>query len=757
MESRPQKHKNLRFALRVAWLLTKGFAAVFAVLALLAGGLLYFSPRILDAERVRAGLLSRLQERLGRPVLIQRLILTPQGLKLHGVKIMGETADEPPILEGDHALLTVRLAPLLMRRVELKNARLSSPRIRLRRGADGKWNFSDILRKLTVQPAGPPPGLLTPVALAAERFTIEDGRLEVEDAAHGARAEIERFTLSVDDFSLKDAFSFALSFDNQSTISSRTLTASLSAQGEASLAGLDPAGAFVKASELEITVDGRTVRGSGGLIGLQPPTLDVELLAPALGPEVWLSYLRRPLAVSFPPGRWKARLRFEEPKLAVVERFQLTAGPLSAEATGQLDMRGELARVEAQVWVSTFPLSSVAAFYPKAERYALKGSAWGRAVLSGDRERLALHEASLGVRGLSARLKHGLISGGDADLEATRDFNVLALRVRKGAGESFSNTVADLSFWARVSRRDLSLDGVSMRWNGERLRARARVVDLSNPKEVSVSAALDRLHWEKTQELVAGYLAVITTGTTQAAQARAEGKPWVKIFKYVIPRRFPDTIGRLRVGEVTHKNFSFSNTDLLWDIRGVDPTLKKAGGDLWVGFGPGRISDIEAVQDSHKFLRIVFLPYVYMHKMNKLSAFSAATAYPKTLDFARIEGEYGVSQGIVTTRFFSVDSPQLKAHADGTADFGRERVDMGILTRLTSYNYPLPEWWVDESGRPAIAFRVKGDLGNPDLEPRLNKMGSDEIETSVEDGRKKAKARFGAVEKLENLLEEGKK
>ena len=35
---------------------------------------------------------------------------------------------------------------------------------------------------------------------------------------------------------------------------------------------------------------------------------------------------------------------------------------------------------------------------------------------------------------------------------------------------------------------------------------------------------------------------------------------------------------------------------------------------------------------------------------------------------------------------------------------------------------------MDELGRPAIGFRVKGNLSSPDLEPRLNKMKSDEIE-----------------------------
>jgi hypothetical protein len=91
------------------------------------------------------------------------------------------------------------------------------------------------------------------------------------------------------------------------------------------------------------------------------------------------------------------------------------------------------------------------------------------------------------------------------------------------------------------------------------------------------------------------------------------------------------------------------------------------------------------------------------------------------------------------------------AYAEGTADFGREIVDMNILTRLGSFDGTLPEWWVDEKGRPAIGFRVKGDINKPDLEPRFKKIGETEIEKEVEEGRARAKKRFIALEKLQTL------
>ena len=63
----------------------------------------------------------------------------------------------------------------------------------------------------------------------------------------------------------------------------------------------------------------------------------------------------------------------------------------------------------------------------------------------------------------------------------------------------------------------------------------------------------------------------------------------------------------------------------------------------------------------------------------------------------------------------------------------------------------MPEWWVDELGRPAIRFRVKGNLNLPELEPRLSKMASDEIEKAVSRARAKAKQRRSVLDKLRKL------
>ena len=54
-------------------------------------------------------------------------------------------------------------------------------------------------------------------------------------------------------------------------------------------------------------------------------------------------------------------------------------------------------------------------------------------------------------------------------------------------------------------------------------------------------------------------------------------------------------------------------------------------------------------------------------------------------------------------------------------------------------------------GRPAIGFHVRNDLNKPDLDPRLSKMGANEIERAVGDCKARSKLHQGALAKARDL------
>lgn len=724
--------------------LLRGFGWTFVVLVVLVTGLALYAHKALSPEKARLILIAQLQAVLNREVTIERVILTPRGIKIRGLRVRGRMVGSDDLLACDTALATIKLKALLERRVELDAVRLESPRISIVRDEAGVWAISDLFTSTAAARRS-----ALPFDLAAAETRIENGVLRVDDRLRLRKISFEGLTARVDDFALARPFPASVSFTNSVSFGTRTVTAAVSAEGVLDLMGLNWSSATARADALRVTVDGTELSGEAEVRSFLRPRIAFGVGVPALGPAEWRRHFGREWPLSLPAGRVSGAVFVPESSRVEVERLEARAAGGRFVAEGSMLLAVSTPSLRASVRVEDIDLAQAGAWTPSWARRELKGRLTGRLSVAGWPGRLQAEGGELALKGFGGKFTRCRVDGLDGYGWAADEFAVARATVSAGRVSAFENVFDALSGSASLRKQNLDLERLSVRWGDSTLKLKGRVERISDPKEVVLAGNLDRLVWEDGQRLVNSFIASVSTHS--AVPGNLE-RTWVRVFKYAIPRRFPDTVGRVQIGEVKQANFWCKNVDLLWSLRGVTPALDAVSGEARLRLGSGRVADIPAVQDSHKILRIIFLPFIFMHKMNSLAVLSAATAYPKTLDFMAIEGEYAVSRGVAATRYFHVDSGQLIAYAEGDADFGREKVDMNILTRLTGYRGAgLPEWWTDEQGRVAIGFRVKGSLASPELEPRFTKIGSDEIESKVQEGRARAKKRFEALEKLKTL------
>ncbi len=720
---------------------------LFLVAVLLAAGLGAYAYRRFSPEDARRLAAEQLTALLHREVTIERLVLSPHGLKVLGLRVRRGRGDvEGDLLTCDSALVTIRLHPLLKRRLEFNTVVLQSPQISLSRNAEGNWNLAEVFGSTAAAPS-----TFLPVAMAAAETEIQNGVLRVNDRLRGRKFSLEKLDMRVDSFGLDKPFPLTVSFTSSGTFGGRSMTAAVGLSGTVDLARMNWSSAAATADQFRVQAEGLTLTGRASAIGFSSPRVEAEVAVPALGPEAWRRLLGRDPGVSLPATRWTLKGGMPASGMLDVEKATVQTPAGNASAVGLFDFAADTPTLSVEVDAPDADLSAVASWFPAAAPHGLSGKASLRVSVTGWPGRLQARDAELVLRGFGGVWGERRVEGADIDATAGEDFSRLKATVSKGKAFAVGNVFDEISLALTLDPRNVTIERLALRWGGSRVRLRARAarrVKAAAPKEIELSGSVDKVDWDAAARLWGDIRAAISTRT---AADDDEDRPWLRTFKYSIPRGFPDTTGRVRVGEISHPNFSCKDVELLWTLRGVTPALDKVSGEARLSFGPGRVNDIPAVQDANSFLRVVFLPFIFMHKMNKLSVFSTATAYPKSLDFRRIDGEYGASRGVVTTRYFHVDSDQLVAYAEGTADFARERVDMNILTRLGSYAGTLPEWWVDEKGRPAIGFRVKGDINGPELEPRFKKIEENEIERKVEEGRARARKRFENLEKLQTF------
>ncbi len=531
------------------------------------------------------------------------------------------------------------------------------------------------------------------------------------------------------------------------------MNVSLTFKGVADFDGFNMDRAFLRAEKFTLKSSSYSVSGSLRLVGFKSPNLDASLHLPALEPSDWENLLGKRWNVHLPQSDCEFDADISSADI-YLRRFTIVAGSLNGSAEGEISLpKNSFPQARLAVSVSDFPLDFADSIFPPVKVYRLKGTVSASAQVNGTFKQMRIENSTFSAENFSSRIFGVREKARHLDFASLDNFAKMSFHARDSEVRTASNTFSKVNGnFLLLNKRDLRIRSLYFKWKGSVFRGKGRVFPLPKPRMVAIAGSINKIDYEQVENFLEQMRNLDSQEKSHSARLPQAGeswqKRWVRQFKSFIPKKFPNTMGGIHIGEIVQNDFFVKNVNLLWKLQGVTPRLNHLSGEAGITLGKGEVKDIESLQKSHKLLKIIFLPYVYMHKMNSLSVLSAAKAYPKTLDFNEIQGEYGIRNGVITTRFSYVNGPELIAYAQGKADFAKEKIDMSVLTRLTHYSAPLPEWWVDELGRPAIGFRVTGDLNHPDVEPRLSKIKAGEIEGDVKRGRREERIRFRSLRRL---------
>lgn len=199
-----------------------------AVAAVLVLGLaaIFLLPYFIDVNQYRGTIQAQLQNRLYRQVQLGRMSLGvfPIRVQVQAVNI-GEDPryqSKLPFARVSQMDVSVKLFPLLSKRIEIKSLTLKRPTIELIKDAAGVWNFASLgaAPQTTAppprgRPAPPQPAVHTNQnsgsALVLNELRISDGQVAITDfKARQARSVYDHIDLTLSDFAPNRPFSIDL-------------------------------------------------------------------------------------------------------------------------------------------------------------------------------------------------------------------------------------------------------------------------------------------------------------------------------------------------------------------------------------------------------------------------------------------------------------------------------------------------------------------------------------------------------------------
>ena len=185
---------------------------------------------------------------------------------------------EEPMAKIGSATLSLALLPLLSRRVEIRQARLTGLELNLARNRAGANNWQDLGGNSAPTGNAPPAeggGVPAGLDLGVGAIEVEDAHIVWNDASTGSRWELTDFGMTAEDFGVGERFPLHMQF----ALAGAELAVQVAADMQATLALAENQ---YRLDDLHVTVDGS---GAGWPGGPSQAALSFESLLANLGAE----------------------------------------------------------------------------------------------------------------------------------------------------------------------------------------------------------------------------------------------------------------------------------------------------------------------------------------------------------------------------------------------------------------------------------------------------------------------------------------
>ena len=174
------------------------------VLVLMAAGItlkLMFPP-----AKLRALLMPKIEQAVGRPIKVDNFSLkvwTGLGVQLKGIELANAKGfEEKPMATIEAVTLKVNLLALLKRQLAVNSLSIDKPSILIEKSSKGAFNFDDLIKPVPADRAKQAPVAASPVSIAVQSFTINEGHFVFVDKQLKMQVEVlginEKLKLDVD-------------------------------------------------------------------------------------------------------------------------------------------------------------------------------------------------------------------------------------------------------------------------------------------------------------------------------------------------------------------------------------------------------------------------------------------------------------------------------------------------------------------------------------------------------------------------------
>lgn len=711
------------------------------LLLLIAAGLWLLFLKTFNAQHISELITEEIQKRLDRPVIITSLDLKfINAIELKGFSVL-DTEGNPghALLSADTVTLQFKLLPLLEQQLVIDEVSLHSPRFNVVRQADGTYNMPQVRspkeksvytseltgRKLTV---------------SVEDWSVHNGVLSYKDLGSGVSHAIYGLNLHFEQLRFNELSRFRAEMILRNKWGDNISDMEIKGAGHVNFADFNWNDFALRSLRAQVFLFQKPVDLLIDLDNLRTPYFNIKAEIPAFSSKDLSLFHAENLTFSLPKTEVAAQGMLDNGyRLLKLSQVTLSADDVKTTLSGNLDFAQKPFTADLQASTNFFNLAGKETYYKDIGQYKLTGQASLAAHLlrnNGKYELPLFTAQAKNVSGLFYGFKAAQVSG---EFQAKQNFADLYARTTDGKVTVHKSVFDKLNLSASWRKGNLYAYIASTELNNVPFKMSLSVNNLKSARRKIRTS----IYWKDLDPLafidtVKDFVTVITPLLKKGAKFKepVDGPlAWMRNFRDRLPKFMPNFAGNLTADTFSTQVLSGNRFSAEFDFTGMRAGAKNLSGPLEMRLEGGVIHQMEKLAEEQQALNITFQPFILMHRMERAGSFKVGQVL-KDVPFNDMALSVDFNKGNMQIKNAYTVGPTISAAVSGWTDWVNENFDIIIWTMFnnTSRSGALAENLTDESGNPALAFRVSSSMLKPKLEMMRAKKTGQTIRAAQEQG-----------------------
>lgn len=700
-------------------------------LLLLCAGLWLVFLKAFNAQHVSELITEELQKRLNRPVVISSLDLKfINTVELKGFAVLDtEGLPGSALLAADSVTLRFELLPLLDQQLVIDEVSLHSPRFSVVRAKDGTYNMPQIKspgeRSVYVSE-----GTGKTFTVSVEDWTVKDGVISYKDLASGVTHAVYKLNLHFERLRFDELSRFTADMVLRNKWGDSISDMEIKGSGHVNFAGFKWEDFAVRSLRAHAYLFQKPVDFLIDLDNLRTPYFNVRASVPAFESKDLSLFKAGETAFSVPKSEVTAKGRLDKNyRLLKLTQAVVSAADVKAEASGNMDFSAPSYTADLKFSSNYFNLAGKNRYYAPLGQYQLAGQAsvQGRLVRADGKFSLPL--VTVSVKDLGGSFYGFPAQGVTGEFRAKNDFSDLYASASSGKVQVTNSVFDKLNLSASWRKGNLYAYIASSELNGIPFKMSLSVSNLKRARrKIRTAIYLKHLDPMAFIGVVRDFVDAIVPLLKNPAKFKApvEGDlAWLRNFRDRLPGFMPNFAGTFTADTFSSQVLSGNRFNAEFDFTGLRAGMKGLNGTLEARLEGGVIHQMEKLAEEQRALSVTFQPFIIMHRMERAGSFKVGQVLKDVaFDEMAVSGVFANGRMQINNAY--VVGPTISAAVSGWVDWVSENFDIiiGTMFSNTSRSGALAENLTDESGNPALSFRVSSSMLKPKLEMlRAKKTG----------------------------------